>query len=197
IIADDIFIYTSKNADDKKIFKNVFEEGDFYFNSGDLIKEIGHFKKIYKFSQFVDRIGDTFRWKGENVSTEEVEAVINEFDQVEMSCVYGVLIPNTEGRAGMVSLVINSHSIKDFNFSGFHSMLQESLPEYAIPKFIRFTPELITTATLKIQKGNLKKESFNLEDIEDPLYILLPNSSGYEILTKEIYNGILDSKYNF
>jgi len=197
IIADDIFIYTSKNSDEKKIFKNVFEDGDFYFNSGDLIKEIGHFKKIYKFAQFVDRIGDTFRWKGENVSTEEVEAVINDFDQVEMSCVYGVLIPNTEGRTGMVSLVTNSHSNKDFNFSRFYSMLQECLPEYAIPKFIRFTPELITTATLKIQKGNLKKESFNLEKIEDPLYILLPNSSGYELLTKEIYNGILNSKYNF
>jgi len=197
IIADDIFIYTSKQADEKKIFKNVFEDGDYYFNSGDLIKEIGHLKKIYKFAQFVDRIGDTFRWKGENVSTEEVEAVVNDFDQVEMSCVYGVLIPNTEGRAGMVSLVTNSHSHKDFDFSRFYAMLQDSLPEYAIPKFIRFTPELITTATLKIQKGNLKKESFNLEEIENPLYILLPNSSGYEILTKEIYNGILNSKYSF
>jgi len=142
-------------------------------------------------------VGDTFRWKGENVSTEEVEAVINEFDQVKMCCVYGVLIPDTEGRAGMVSLVTNSHSIKDFDFSSFYSLVQESLPEYAIPKFIRFTPELITTATLKIQKGNLKKESFKLEKIGDPLYVLLPNSSGYELLTKEIYNEILNLKYNF
>jgi len=197
IIADDIFIYTSKDADNRKIFKNVFEEGDFYFNSGDLIKEIGSLKEIYKFAQFVDRIGDTFRWKGENVSTEEVEAVINDFDQVDMSCVYGVLIPNTEGRTGMVSLVTNSHSYKDFDFSRFYSMLQNNLPEYAIPKFIRFTPKLTTTATLKIQKVNLKKESFNLEIIDDPLYILLPNSSGYEPLTQEIYRGILESKYNF
>ncbi len=199
IIADDsdIIIYTSKEADQKKIFRNVFEEGDIYFNSGDLLKEIGQFKKIYKFTQFVDRIGDTFRWKGENVSTEEVEALVNDFDQVKMCCVYGVLIPNTEGRAGMVSLVTNSRSNKDFNFSRFYSMLQGKLPEYAIPKFIRFTSELITTATLKIQKGNLKKESFNLEKIRDPLYVLLPKSSGFELLTKEIYNGILNSKYNF
>ncbi|MFW9825086.1 MAG: AMP-binding protein, partial [Candidatus Thorarchaeota archaeon] len=105
IIADDVFIYTSKEADEKKIFRNVFEEGDIYFNSGDLIREIGKFKKIYRFAQFVDRIGDTFRWKGENVSTEEVEAVINKWNQVTMNCVYGVLIPNTEGRAGMASLV--------------------------------------------------------------------------------------------
>ncbi len=197
IITDDFYIYTNKNANEKKIFRNVFEEGDIFFNTGDLIKEIRIFKKIYKHAQFVDRIGDTFRWKGENVSTEEVEAVINDFDQVEMSCVYGVLIPNTEGRAGMVSLITNSKSINDFNFSKFYSMLQDCLPEYAIPKFIRFTPKLITTATLKIQKGNLKKESFNLEKIEDSLYILLPNSSGYELMTKEIYNRILNSKYNF
>ncbi|MHA2037858.1 MAG: long-chain-acyl-CoA synthetase [Promethearchaeota archaeon] len=197
IIADDVFIYTSKKADDKKVFRNVFEEGDIYFNSGDLIKEIAHMKKIYRFAQFVDRVGDTFRWKGENVSTEEVEAVINDFDQVKMNCVYGVLIPNTEGRAGMVSLVANSNSTNDFDFSRLYSMLKERLPEYAIPKFIRFTPELVTTATLKIQKGNLKKEAFNLEKIEDPLYVLLPNSSGYETLTEDIYNGILDSKYNF
>jgi citronellyl-CoA synthetase len=197
IIADDVFIYTSKAADDKKVFRNVFEEGDIYFNSGDMIKEIGHFKKIYRFAQFVDRIGDTFRWKGENVSTEEVEAVINEFDQVEMNCVYGVLIPNTEGRAGMVSLVTNESSNKNFDFSRFYSMLQETLPEYAIPKFIRFTPELVTTATLKIQKGNLKKEAFDLEEVRDPLYVLLPNSSGYEPMTREIYKGILSLKYNF
>jgi len=197
IIADDIFIYTSKEADQKKLFRNVFEEGDVYFNSGDLIKEIGYFKKIYKFTQFIDRIGDTFRWKGENVSTEEVEAIINDFDQVKMCCVYGVLVPNTEGRAGMASLVTNSHSINDFNFSRFYAMLQESLPEYAIPKFIRFTPKLVTTATLKIQKVNLKKEAFNLEKIEDTLYILLPNLTRYELLTKKIYKGILNSKYNF
>ena len=196
IITDDLYIYTDKKADEKKLFRNVFEEGDLYFNTGDLLKEIGQFKKIYKFNQFVDRIGDTFRWKGENVSTEEVESVINEFDQVEMCCVYGVEIPHTEGRAGMVSLVTNS-KYKDFNFTGFYSMIQKKLPEYAVPKFIRFTPNLNTTATLKIQKGALKNEAFNLEKIEEPIYILLPNSSGYELLTKEMYNGILSSNYNF
>jgi citronellyl-CoA synthetase len=197
IIADDVFIYTSKEADNKKIFRNVFEDGDIYFNSGDLIREIGHFKKIYRFAQFVDRIGDTFRWKGENVSTEEVEAVINEFDQVEMSCVYGVLIPHTEGRAGMVSLVTNSHSYKDFNFLGFYSMLQEKLPEYAIPKFVRFTPKLNTTATLKIQKGGLKREMYDITKTKDPIYVLLPNNSEYTLLTTEIYSKIMNAVYNF
>jgi citronellyl-CoA synthetase len=197
IITDDFYIYTNKKENDKKIFRNVFENGDIYYNTGDLLKFIRKFKKIYYHAQFVDRLGDTFRWKGENVSTEEVEAVINDFDQVEMSCVYGVLIPNTEGRAGMVTLVASSRSTNDFDFSRFYSMLQKSLPGYAIPKFIRFSTELNTTATLKIQKGNLKKESFNLFIIEDPIYILLPNSFGYELMTKDIYNEILNSKYNF
>ena len=196
IETDNLYIYTDKKADEKKLLRNVFEDGDIYFNTGDLLKEIGKFKKIYNFNQFVDRIGDTFRWKGENVSTEEVESVINEFDQVEMCCVYGVKIPHTEGRAGMVSIISNSKS-KDFDFAGFYSMIQENLPEYAVPKFIRFTPNLSTTATLKIKKGNLKKEAFNLEEIEDSIYILLPNSSGYRLLTKEIYSGILNSNYNF
>ena len=196
IETDNLYIYTDKKADEKKLLRNVFEDGDIYFNTGDLLKEIGKFKKIYNFNQFVDRIGDTFRWKGENVSTEEVESVINEFDQVEMCCVYGVKIPQTEGRAGMVSIISNSQS-KDFDFAGFYSMIQENLPEYAVPKFIRFTPNLSTTATLKIKKGNLKKEAFNLEEIEDSIYILLPNSSGYKLLTKEIYYGILNSNYNF
>ena len=196
IETDNLYIYTDKKADEKKLLRNVFEDGDIYFNTGDLLKEIGKFKKIYNFNQFVDRIGDTFRWKGENVSTEEVESVINEFDQVEMCCVYGVKIPHTEGRAGMVAIISNSKS-KDFDFAGFYSMIQENLPEYAVPKFIRFTPNLSTTATLKIKKGNLKKEAFNLEEIEDSIYILLPNSSGYRLLTKEIYSGILNSNYNF
>ena len=197
ILTDDFYIYTNKEENEKKIFRNVFENGDLYYNTGDLLRFIKQFRKIYNHAQFVDRIGDTFRWKGENVSTEEVEAVINTFDQVEMSCVYGVLIPNTEGRAGMATLVANSNSPNDFDFSRFYSMLQKSLPEYAIPKFIRFTSELNTTATLKIQKGNLKKESFNREKIEDPLFLLLRNSSGYELMTEEIYNGILNSKFNF
>ena len=196
IETDNLYIYTDKKADEKKLLRNVFEDGDIYFNTGDLLKEIGKFKKIYNFNQFVDRIGDTFRWKGENVSTEEVESVINEFDQVEMCCVYGVKIPHTEGRAGMVAIISNSQS-KDFDFTGFYSMIQENLPEYAVPKFIRFTPNLSTTATLKIKKGNLKKEAYNLEEIEDSIYILLPNSSGYRLLTKEIYSGILNSNYNF
>ncbi|KKK44738.1 MAG: Long-chain-fatty-acid--CoA ligase FadD17 [Candidatus Lokiarchaeum sp. GC14_75] len=184
--------YTDKKADEKKIFRNVFVEGDTYMNTGDLLREIG-----YSHAQFVDRLGDTFRWKGENVSTEEVESVVNLFEQVDVCSVYGVQIPNTEGRAGMVSIVANSHSGKDFNFNGFLQHVQKYLPEYALPKFIRFKKSLDTTATLKIQKGDLKKQGFDINKVKDSIYVLLPGVSNYTQLTNENYEKILNAGYNF
>ena len=184
--------YTDKKADEKKIFRNVFVEGDTYMNTGDLLREIG-----YSHAQFVDRLGDTFRWKGENVSTEEVESVVNLFEQVDVSSVYGVQIPNTEGRAGMVSIVANSHSGNDFNFRGFFKHIQKYLPEYALPKFIRFKKSLDMTATLKIQKGDLKKQGFDINKIKDSIYVILPGVSNYTPLTNENYEKILNAGYNF
>ncbi len=189
---DTFYMYKDKRADEKKIFRNVFEEGDMYLNTGDLLRDIGH-----SHAQFVDRLGDTFRWKGENVSTEEVETVINNFEQVEICAVYEVLIPNTEGRAGMASIVIGDSDIKKFELSSFLSYLQEYLPEYAVPKFIRFRKEIETTATLKIQKIDMKKEGFDPNKIEDPLFVLLPGTSEYAELTKEIFDGINNGKYRF
>ncbi len=184
--------YTDKNADEKKVFRNVFVEGDAYMNTGDLLREIG-----YSHAQFVDRLGDTFRWKGENVSTEEVESVVNLFNQVNVCSVYGVQIPNTEGRAGMVSIVANSHEGKDFNFKGFLEHIQKYLPEYALPKFVRFKKSFDTTATLKIQKGDIKKQGFDINEIIDLIYVNLPGESTYTQLTNEIYEKILNAGYNF
>ncbi|MCW4032755.1 MAG: long-chain-acyl-CoA synthetase [Candidatus Bathyarchaeota archaeon] len=186
------YMYTDKKADEKKLFRDVLQEGDMYMNTGDLLREIG-----YSHAQFVDRLGDTFRWKGENVSTEEVEAVVNTFEQVDSSSVYGVLIPNTEGRAGMVSIITKDISPKDFNFDQFLKVLKRFLPEYAIPKFIRFKKEFKTTATLKIQKGDLKRENYDINKIEGPVYVILPGTSEYVALTKEIYDRINAESYNF
>lgn len=186
------YMYTDKKADEKKIFRDVFEKGDMYMNTGDLLREIG-----YDHAQFVDRLGDTFRWKGENVSTEEVESVVNLFEQVSSSTAYGVQIPNTEGRAGMTSIITNSNSAEDFDFRSFIELLKKFLPEYAVPKFIRFTEKFETTATLKIQKGGLKKEGYDLTKLNDPIYILLPTASDYTLLTKEVYTKILKAGYNF
>jgi len=186
------YMYTDKKADEKKIFRDVFEKGDMYMNTGDLLREIG-----YAHAQFVDRLGDTFRWKGENVSTEEVESVVNLFEQISSSTAYGVQIPNTEGRAGMTSIITNSNSAENFDFRSFIELLKKFLPEYAVPKFIRFTEKFDTTATLKIQKGGLKKEGYNLTKLNDPIYVLLPNASDYTLLTKEVYTKILKAGYNF
>jgi len=187
---DNFYMYKDEEATEKKVFRDVFKKDDMYINTGDLLRDIG-----YGHVQFVDRLGDTFRWKGENVSTEEVESVINMFEQIDMCSVYGVLIPHTEGRAGMVS--IHKRNSEEFDFKGFLSFVQKYLPHYAVPKFIRFITEFSFTATHKIQKVKLKKEGFNINELNDPLFVLLPESSEYVPLTKEIYQAISEGKYRF
>ena len=187
---ENFYMYKDKEATEKKVFRDVFRKGDMFINTGDLLRDIG-----YGHVQFVDRLGDTFRWKGENVSTEEVESVINSFEQIDMCSVYGVIIPQTEGRAGMAS--IHKKNNEEFDFKGFLSFVQKYLPHYAVPKFIRFITEFNFTATHKIQKVSLKNEGFNINALKDPLFVLLPESSEYVPLTKEIYQDISEGKYRF
>ncbi len=183
--------YTDKNATEAKIFRNVFKKGDTWFNTGDLMRDIGN-----NHAQFVDRLGDTFRWKGHNISTTEVEKIINSFDQVLFSTAYGVKIPRTEGRAGMASIV-PTVSIEDFDLKGLTDHLKKNLPSYGIPIFLRFKSKLAITATFKLKKVQLKKEGFNFENIDDPMYVMLPGESGFTPLKKNIYENILNQKYVF
>ncbi len=183
--------YTDGNQSNKKILKDVFEKGDTWFDSGDLIRDLG-----YRHAQFVDRLGDTFRWKGENVSTNEVEKVVNSFHQVSESTVYGVLIQGTEGRAGMAS-IIPFTAVEGFDLKGYAEMIQKSLPGYAVPKFLRFKTEFDTTGTHKIKKTLLRDEGFDLEKVKDPLYVMLPGKSEYEPLTPELYQKIQEGEYSF
>ena len=183
--------YTSKSASKQKILENAFEEGDMWLYSGDLIRSIG-----YGHAQFVDRLGDTFRWKGENVSTSEVEDVISSFEEVEHSSVYGVMIPGTEGRAGMAS-IISSKKHNMFDFDGLTKVVNDNLPKYAIPLFIRFLSKLSTTNTYKIPKSDMKKVSFDITKTEDAIYVLLPKSSKYTLLTEKIYLDIVNKNYRF
>src|SRR5207344_87072 len=106
--------------------RNAFREGDCWFNTGDVMSPqgMGH-------AAFVDRLGDTFRWKGENVSTTEVEGIINKFPGIAESIVYGVEIPNNSGRAGMVKLILNE-SVKNIDFAAFYAFLKKELPPFAI-----------------------------------------------------------------
>ncbi len=183
--------YTDKEATQAKVIHNVFTEGDVWFNTGDLVKDQGCLH-----AQFVDRLGDTFRWKGHNVSTTEVEQVLNIYDQVSLSTVYGVQIPGTDGRAGMVAIVPSS-SVVDFDLKALAEKIRENLAPYAIPIFLRFKLNLSSTSTFKLKKEELKKEGFDLEKIDDPLYIMLPGESEYIPLTQKIYENILNGQYKF
>jgi citronellyl-CoA synthetase len=177
--------YTSKEATEKKILRNVFEDGDAWFNTGDIMKtmDVG-FSLGLPHYQFVDRVGDTFRWKSENVSTNEVGEIINGHPQVSFCNVYGVEIPRADGRAGMAALVL-ADGVEALDVQGFSDYVREHLPAYARPVFLRIQRELDTTGTFKLVKGDLRKQGWNPELVDDPLYVLKPRSDTYELLDAE------------
>lgn len=179
--------YVNKKQNENKILKNVFKSGDNWFNSGDLLQDIG-----FKHARFIDRIGDTFRWKGENVATAEVEGIISQVESVEMCAAYGVQIPNNDGRAGMVTIVKRSGIA--FNIDTITKLLHNELPKYAIPIFIRLKDELHLTHTHKIKKFDLKKEGFNCSDV---VYVMLPKSNTYVQINKSLLNEIREGKHIF
>ncbi|MBF0288169.1 MAG: long-chain-acyl-CoA synthetase [SAR324 cluster bacterium] len=183
--------YTNKEANEKKLMRDVLKKGDIWFNTGDLLKNLG-----FRHAQFIDRLGDSFRWKGENVSTTEVEEVTNKFSQVEESTAYGVKIPQTEGRAGMLALVSNIPP-QSFDVAGFTKHLQKYLPHYAIPIFVRIQSELQVTGTFKHRKMELKGQGYGIHQIQDPLYVLLPDTEEHVVLTEARYQDILDGKFCF
>jgi citronellyl-CoA synthetase len=184
--------YTSKEDTEKKIFRDVFRKGDAWFNTGDLMRNIG-----FGHRQFVDRLGDTFRWHGENVSTTEVEAVLDTFPQVYISSVYGIRIPHTDGSAGMAAIVLLNTPLEHFDFASLAGHLKRELADFAIPKFLRMVTELDQTPTMKIKKDRLKKEGYDIGHISDPIFVLLPNESKYEPLTPELKDKIDKGEYRF
>ena len=133
--------------------------------------------------QFVDRVGDTFRWKSENVSTNEVGEILNGFQDVNMSNVYGVKIPGCEGRAGMAAFSLEDSA--SFDWQAFSEYVENSLPKYARPLFIRIIQEMDTTGTFKLKKNDLRNEAFDISKVTDPIYCLKPNSGNYEVLDIE------------
>ncbi|MFZ5723309.1 MAG: long-chain-acyl-CoA synthetase [Pseudomonadota bacterium] len=183
--------YTDPEKTEKVVLRDVFRKGDAYFNSGDLMRDIG-----FKHAQFVDRTGDTFRWKGENVSTTEVEVMVDGFQGVVETVVYGVEIPNTNGRCGMASLRL-SVPAERFDFRGLVTYLRRELPAYAIPVFLRLSESMDTTGTFKHQKSRLKEDAFYLDRVGSPVYVLLPGADEYVLLTREIEQNIIDNKYRF
>ncbi|QIB65513.1 long-chain-acyl-CoA synthetase [Kineobactrum salinum] len=170
--------YTDKSASEKKLFRNVFEEGDCWFNSGDLMRAqgAGHV-------QFLDRVGDTYRWNGENVATTEVEAVINTWPQTEDAVVYGVQVPGRDGRCGMICYTLKEGESLDA--AGFASMLREKLPKYAVPRFMRIRQGQDLTGTFKHQKAKLKKEGYCPAVTDEQLWYLSTEAQAWQPLTLE------------
>lgn len=156
-------LYKNRESTMKKILFDVIEKGDAFLKSGDLVK-----LHEDNWVSFADRVGDTFRWKGENVSTLEVESILNKFPSIEICNVFGVAISNYDGKAGMAAIKLNIE--EEFHPDQFSSFVSDNLPDYSIPIFLRIKDELEFTGTHKLRKVNLRKEGFDLEKVKDPLY---------------------------
>ena len=188
--------YTDKKASEEKVISNVFENGDRWFNTGDLVKtmDVG-FSLGRTHYQFVDRVGDTFRWKSENVSTNEVAETLNAFDQVNMANVFGVKVPQSEGRAGMVAFNCN---LDDFKWDEFSEFVSIKLPSYAQPVFVRIIEELETTGTFKLKKNDLREEAYHLDKVKgDKVFIKKPGEKTYTLLDENYYGVIQDGGAGF
>jgi fatty-acyl-CoA synthase len=155
--------YADPDATKAKILRDVFAPGDMWFRSGDLLK-----RDKLGYHYFIDRIGDTFRWKGENVSTTEVAETLATFPGVKDATVYGVAIPGHDGRAGMAALVVDD--VAAFDLAGLRKRVAEALPAYARPLFLRFRADLDVTGTFKPRKMELVAEGFDPRKVADPLY---------------------------
>lgn len=159
--------YTSKSETEKKILRNVFKTGDAWFRSGDLLR-----CDADGFFYFVDRIGDTFRWKSENVSTQQVAEILSPFPGVAVANVYGIAIPGHDGRAGMAALALqNGFDPHSFDGKAFYAHCLAKLPHYAVPVFVRLQNEASLTGTFKLRKVELQREGFDLTRVKDPLYV--------------------------
>lgn len=178
--------YVNRQATDKKVCPDVFKKGDLAFLTGDVL-----IMDTFGYFYFQDRTGDTFRWRGENVSTYEVESIISKHIQLKDSVVYGVEVKGLEGKAGMATIV-DEH--KTLDLLSLTKALQKSLPPYARPVFIRLASEVDTTGTHKLKKVDLAKEGFNPNIIKDHLYYLNSKTQQYEPLTVQVYNDICSGK---
>lgn len=180
--------YTEKSDTRKKILRDVFRKGDSWFRTGDLMRrdELGYF-------YFVDRVGDTFRWKGENVATSEVAEALGAIPGIVEANVYGVAVPGQDGRAGMAALVVEP----TFDAAPLAGLLKSRLPAYALPLFLRLRPEMEITGTFKLRKVELVKDGFDPARVADPLYWRNAESGRYEPLDARRYEEIASGAIKF
>jgi fatty-acyl-CoA synthase len=163
--------YTDPSASEKKLVRNAFREGDCWFNTGDVMSPqgMGH-------AAFVDRLGDTFRWKGENVATTQVERALAADKSIEECTVFGVEIPHTGGRAGMAAIKLRDGA--EFDGKSLAHTVYDQLPAYALPLFLRVVESMEHTTTFKSRKVDLREQAY-AADIQDPLYVLAGREEGY------------------
>ena len=188
--------YTDKKESEKKLVRDAFKEGDVWFNTGDLMRAQG-----FGHAAFTDRLGDTFRWKGENVATTEVEAALSTDSQVEEATVFGVEVPDTGGKAGMAAIQLKEG--KEFDGKALAKAAFDKLPGYAVPLFVRVVEELAHTSTFKSQKGDLRKEGYGGSsgegdeddvNVEDPIFVLSGRDEGYVEFYEEYLVEVKDGK---
>ncbi|HLF24292.1 MAG TPA: AMP-binding protein, partial [Burkholderiales bacterium] len=174
--------YANEVETEKKILRHVFQPNDVWFRTGDLMR-----KDTDGYFFFVDRIGDTFRWKGENVSTTEVAENISQFPGIEDVNVYGVKVPGFDGRAGMVALKGGG----DVDLAAFHDYMAKRLPDYARPLFVRLRTEVDMTATFKQRKIDLVMQGFDPGVTGDPIYFNDPAKKTFARLDRALYDRIV------
>jgi fatty-acyl-CoA synthase len=178
--------YARQADTEKKILRHVFAPGDAWFRTGDLLRRDRH-----GYFYFADRIGDTFRWKGENVATSEVDEALSATPGVIEANVYGVAVPGHDGRAGMAALVINGR----FDPAMMAKELADRLPVYARPVFLRLMPEIEITGTFKHRKIDLVEEGFDPSRIDNPLLVLNGQTRSYEPLDRARYADIVAGRF--
>ncbi|XP_058267469.1 long-chain fatty acid transport protein 6 [Hemibagrus wyckioides] len=177
----------NKTMSEKKLLRDVFKEGDVYFNTGDLMLQ-DHRDFVY----FKDRIGDTFRWKGENVATTEVSEVLGCLEFLQDVNIYGVTVPGYEGRAGMAAVVLKEGH--DLDGESLYNHLVQNLPSYAWPWFLRVQTFLDVTETFKQQKKKLVEDGFCPQAVQAPLYFLDSSKKTYIPLCQSVYDDIVSGK---
>ena len=164
--------YTSAEATEKKILRNVFKPGDAWWSSGDLLR-----CDADGYCWFVDRIGDTFRWNSENVSTTEVADALGDFPGLESITIYGVKVPGAEGRAGMAALVMQPGY--SFDPEAFWQLAMSRLPRYAAPLYVRIAPLPDMTGNYKLRKVDLQREGYDRAMVSDPLFLRDDKAESY------------------
>jgi len=191
--------YTDKEATEKKLVRGAFKDDDVWFNTGDLMRSQG-----FGHAAFTDRLGDTFRWKGENVATTEVEAAISTDPQVEEATVFGVEVEGAGGKAGMAAIQLKDG--QEFDGKALAKAAYEHLPGYAVPLFVRISSELAHTSTFKSQKVELRKQGYGgssgegdedageTGDLDDPIYVLAGRDEGYVEFYDDYPSEVVDGK---